>query len=305
MFPEWDKDTLQGIVEAQGGNVDAAVGVILSMGSDGGGGDGDEPPANPDLAQADSQMSVDEMLARSLAAESYGGADTPPPLPPAQHRQPQQQISPPAVQPRVLGAESAGGPPRRGRRVELPEGFLRVAGLPAGVPASGRAPEMSEDEQLALMLQNESFMRELAAMGDPEFQGLYGQPSGRRRVYQPGAARGAAAAAAGDGGPGLSTRLKTMGEAAKRRLNTMALQFKAKQQQFQESRAPQEDGSSVPLTSGDPDDDEAEVINFDQGGAQRRGFQGAGGDGLTQGLSQGYYDEEEERLADPRSKKDT
>jgi len=103
MFPEWDKDTLQGIVEAQGGNVDAAVGVILSMGSDGGGGDGDEPPANPDLAQADSQMSVDEMLARSLAAEAYGGADTPPPLPPAQHRQPQQQISPPAVQPRVLG----------------------------------------------------------------------------------------------------------------------------------------------------------------------------------------------------------
>jgi len=278
MFQDWDSQAIEDIITANGGNVDAAVVAILAMESAGpvniagGGQDG-----------VSSSMLSDEQLARSLA-QGYESEETP---------REGQRVHFAEEPPSNRAARTRPAPQqtdRRGRRVALPDDFLRVEGLPTDLSASGTVRQMSDDEQLALMLQNEMFLRQLEA--DPVLSSLsrYGfvnsPESGRQRTEGEDSS--------------IQKQLTEMGEGVRKRFNDFVQKFKRTSNQAAEGGDAQ---SSAPLIGGNDSDNEGEFVS-----TRRRNNGATSEDQIgiqMHGTSQGYYDDDEEQLSDPRSKKTT
>lgn len=231
--PPWTQETLDAVLRHHEGHMENTVETVLSHG------DGDpaalvERLKNP--GSASEHVDVDEELARQLAND------------------PGRQNSAAGTSQQAAGGAPATGSNRkkpRGTPTQLPPDFLRVP---------GRSADIDADEQLARMLQDELFTRELA--NNPEFAHLAGR--GRGRVSNAGSGRGAAApAGAGRGagswfsgigrsgptgaggsafpgfgrgsagrtaggqpeGPNVMDNLKGMGDAARKRLTLFAHQF--------------------------------------------------------------------------------
>lgn len=230
----WTKETLDAVLRHHEGHMENTVETVLSH--------GDSDPAdlverlkNP--GSASDHVDADEELARQLASESESG----------------RRSAGGNTSRRATGAAPATGPngrKLRGTPTQLPPDFLRVTGGSADIDA---------DEQLARMLQDELFTRELA--NNPEFAHLAGR--GRGRGSNTGTGRGSATSTsagrgagggwfsgagrpagsafpgfgrgttstAGQGaggqqeGPNVMDNLKGMGDTARKRLTLFAQQF--------------------------------------------------------------------------------
>lgn len=241
----WTKETLDAVLRHHEGHMENTVETVLSHG-DGDPADLVERLKNP--GSASEHVDVDEELARQLASESG-----------------RQRSAEGGTSQRATGVAPVSGPngrKLRGTPTQLPPDFLRVP---------GRSADIDADEQLARMLQDELFTRELA--NNPEFAHLAGRGrgrgssagSGRGSATATGAGRGAGGggwfsgagrsgptgstfpgfgrAAAGRGaggqqeGPNVMDNLKGMGDAARKRLTMFAQQFNERMNNPQGSAA--------------------------------------------------------------------
>uniref|UniRef100_A0A7S4N9B0 CUE domain-containing protein n=1 Tax=Odontella aurita TaxID=265563 RepID=A0A7S4N9B0_9STRA len=232
----WTKETLDTVLRHHEGHMENTVETVLSYG-DGDPADLVERLKNP--GSASEHVDADEELARQLAAESG-----------------RQNAAAGRTTQRAAGNAPATGPngrKLRGTPTQLPPDFLRVP---------GGSTDIDGDEQLARMLQDELFTRELA--NNPEFAHLAGRGGGRGSSAGsgrgstgasglgrgaggggwfsgagrsgaagsgvggfPGFGRGAAGRGAGGQheGPNVIDNLKGMGDVARKRLTLFAQQF--------------------------------------------------------------------------------
>ncbi|CAM9510071.1 unnamed protein product [Scytosiphon promiscuus] len=179
------------------------------------------------------------------------------------------------------GGARGGSSDRRGRRVALPEYFLRTPGW-GGQSDSSSDPQVAADAKLAMMLQNEAFQRELQA--HPELAHLGRDP---RR----GDARGNLFGGGGGDGPSIKEQMTSMGNDIRRKVDELAVRWKMKDPGRADETT---EYSAVPLldSNRDDQDDEAEVVHFSQNSATRRTSSGgasaaAGGMGVFRADSAG------------------
>ncbi|CAN0043938.1 unnamed protein product [Ascophyllum nodosum] len=316
MFGDYDKETLSAILQANGGNMERTVEQLLgnpSGGSDTGVGGGGG------VESSSSRTDHDAALALQLSREWGDDPTTAPPPPtrpvgiPSPYDRPAagggdgggvsavvEKGSAQGTCSRALemcvcvGLTHTGGTSgRRGRRVALPENFLRLPGWHAGGEGSGD-PQVAADARLAMMLQNQSFQRELQAHPDLAF---LGRPLGAQNTSY--ASRGRFESASG---PTIREQLTAMGNDVRRELDKFAVRWKMKNPGRVEDTTG-DHGSSVPLMSaqGDDFDDQAEVVHFSQDSATRRSHATSTGAAGSFAVDSGG----DELLADPRrSKKD-
>ena len=147
MFPTLDRDVIEAVLRANNGLVDATIDQLLSMGVDMEGSihnsDHPYPPSYSDVTRAE-------------------------PPPAYTPRENNTSLSSSASRPLPARPYSAWNPPLLGK---LPDDFLRLgpSTTPAKSSLSGTGDSMDdkeleqflEDEKLAMVLQNEEFMREL------------------------------------------------------------------------------------------------------------------------------------------------
>jgi len=117
MFPEWDDEMLGDVIVSNGYNVERSIETILTLSGEG---DSEKGPGNPG--------------AESESADK--GGDIP-------YAAPQPKAPRPATRPAY-----------RGKRIKLPDTFLRS-------PGAEFKQAISQDEELARMLQNELFREEV------------------------------------------------------------------------------------------------------------------------------------------------
>ena len=161
---------------------------------------------------------------------------------------------------RAGDAAPTGG--RRGKPVALPDDFLRLPGYRSlgggggGATVAGNG-EMT-DAQLAMLLQNEMFLRELQQ--DPEMMDAMGyaprRPGGPTRQYAPaGQPRSAVSSSSSTSSSGSSSSawkaMSSMGDGMRRKLNEMAAKFNAPSAS---SGYASVESSTSPLTGGDEDE---------------------------------------------------
>lgn len=147
MFPTLDRDVIEAVLRANNGLVDATIDQLLSMGIDM---EGNIP--NSGHPHLPSYSAVNE-------------AEPPPAYTPRENNP---SLSSSSSRPLPARPYSAWNPPLLGK---LPDDFLRLgpSTTPARSPLSGDGDSMDdkelerflEDEKLAMVLQNEEFMREL------------------------------------------------------------------------------------------------------------------------------------------------
>lgn len=165
--------------------------------------------------------------------------------------------TPPPGRPSMSSSDSY-----RGRRVQLPDDFLRT---PNGFHASNNAA--FDDEQLALMLQNEMFQREVAATMGRQAPLSYSTPAPGYRpgMSSPGLPSHYNAPAPPPSGD-MKAKLSSMGAAAKRNLNNLALAFsrRARQNPHATNAPVNERETSALMNYFEDKPEEDEVITFEQ-----------------------------------------
>ena len=196
MFGEpWTEEALDAVLRHHGGHMENTVETVLSHG------DGDPEELVERLAGA---SSVGPLAGSSASAAAPAGDF-------------------------AGNGEGTGGGQRaaRGTPADLPRDFLRIPGYDGAVGVGGAsssatsAADLEADAQLAKMLQDEMFTRQLR--DDPEYVMAGGYPGGRRR---PG---GGGQVGQGQGqGADVVAKLTDMGEKAKSRLTILAKQFNDK-----------------------------------------------------------------------------
>ena len=147
MFPTLDRDVIEAVLRANNGLVDATIDQLLSMGID---------------MEGNIPNSVHPHL------PSYSAVNEAEPPPAYTPRENNPSLSSSSSRPLPARPYSAWNPPLLGK---LPDDFLRLgpSTTPARSPLSGDGDSMDdkelerflEDEKLAMVLQNEEFMREL------------------------------------------------------------------------------------------------------------------------------------------------
>mmetsp|Transcript_11829 Transcript_11829/g.15433 ORF Transcript_11829/g.15433 Transcript_11829/m.15433 type:complete len:288 (+) Transcript_11829:163-1026(+) len=141
-------------------------------------------------------------------------------------------------------------------QVSLPPDFLRIPGYKDG-------GTMSSDEKLALMLQEEDFLKQV--QNNPEFAHLAigrggQQSSGLAQAGYPGSSRAAVRMSNGNGKDvNIMENFSKMGEAAKRKLNLFAASFKAGSQSTNNRNTNQNKSERRGLLDDD-DGDEEELL---------------------------------------------
>ena len=150
MFPTLDRDVIEAVLRANNGLVDATIDQLLSMGVD-----------------------MQESVSSSLDSEhhplpSYSDLNESEPPPAYTPRESNSSRSSTASRPLPAKPYSAWNPPLLGK---LPDDFLRLgpSTTPVRSPLAGSGDSMNdrelerflEDEKLAMVLQNQEFMREL------------------------------------------------------------------------------------------------------------------------------------------------
>lgn len=164
---------------------------------------------------------------------------------------------------RTGDAAPTGG--RRGKPVALPDDFLRVPGYRSpdggGAGAAGAGNGEMTDAQLAMLLQNEMFLRELQQ--DPAMMDAMGyaprRPGGATRQYPPaGQPRPAGSSSSSASSSGSSSSawkaMSSMGDGMRRKLNDMAVSFSSRSAS---SGYASVESSAEPLTGGDEDETDA------------------------------------------------
>jgi hypothetical protein len=257
MFPKFDDAVLRTMLEANGMHMERTIEQLLqmdsTMGDEGGTGGGSD---NNSAAQATTTSSshrtanlLDDDSPRDLpvAAASYdtsfrnGGENVP-------------SLSIPTDS--DGGGKQSDKAPVVGFKVNLPEDFLR--------PPGWREHNMTlGDEQLAMMLQNEMFAREVEqAMGPGFLSGFRRSPA--QQQQQGPTDHIPASTSTGTGIPnlGIMSGLSSMSAAAKRNLSAIAKKFQSSNS-TQEGVSPRSSESrSLLHKHDDDDDDEEEVVHF-------------------------------------------
>lgn len=244
MFPDWDEETLSTVLVSNQYHVERTIENILSMCGD------SDVSSNP----APAPIPVTQQSPQPSSAAHA-------PIPSVSS--PNRAIAAPAP---ALNSKQD-----RGIKCTLPEDFLRPPGYQYRIFA---------DEELALMLQNELFQREVRAMfGDDFIRQTAGRqqqstPQGRpvparqgsaatRNSFSGNAGTNTDPATASDGDMGIMKSLSSMGSAARRNLSMLAARFSSNQQQTRNG----ETGNArefKPLVDGNNDDeDEVEFVSFD------------------------------------------
>jgi hypothetical protein len=175
---------------------------------------------------------------------------------------------------------------KRGMKINLPHDFLRPPSFNSGniirdnSNSSGPVNSLTiGDEQLALMLQNEIFKHQVeSTLGNDFIQGFHSDTSqhmrnnNRQQTSFSNQSRQPPPQSEGIPDMGILKGLSSMGEAAKRSLTQLALQFSNSTSNT--TNRDRGSGETRGLVSayqdGDDDDDESEVINFDTS-VNRRG----------------------------------
>uniref|UniRef100_A0A7S2L3U3 CUE domain-containing protein n=1 Tax=Leptocylindrus danicus TaxID=163516 RepID=A0A7S2L3U3_9STRA len=177
---------------------------------------------------------MDEEIGRQLASSSLGAATD-------AHRVARiSTVTPPVAAPKARTPAPVVNDSDTLPRVDLPSDFLRIPGYKHRTTT----PEEDADEQLARMLQEEDFLKELK--GNPEFAYLArgGGFQQKQRVNRqsranagyPGASRGA------NDGPNIIENLSKMGEAAKQKLALFAAQFNQQNKPNHQTRSTERRG---------------------------------------------------------------
>lgn len=252
MFESWERETLMAVFESNGYHVERTIETIIGM-------------EQPELAT--STPSQQQSFSRG------GGSQT--------HSQPSPNLVSDSYQEPSphLSTTSPSQGKRRGAPVQLPDDFLRL-------PKSPVDQVFLEDEQLAMMLQNELFKEQVDQVLGNEFRdGLrrhQGQGDGRGASSRSSQQRGrqnSATESSGDimGIPdmGILTGLKGMGEGMKKQLNQLALNFN-KSNRSSSSRGERLDEEARPLTASqdyeeEDDDEEVQFNNYSSSNLRSRG----------------------------------
>jgi hypothetical protein len=243
MFPEWDEETLTTLLMSNQYHVERTIETILSMC-----GDADAGVVEP-AAPAPSHVVQSTAINAPAPAASYP--------PSSGHSRSSQPVSaPPPPDSRYRGVKSI-----------LPDDFLRPPGFQSRIYA---------DEELALMLQNEMFMREARQVLGPDYDFSAHQQGRQPRSNQPNdpnRSRTVSRAVSGDGNDptanpdlGIMKALSSMGSAAKTRLGALATRFRTGNQPTRNG----ETGNSRefrPLVDGN--DEEDDIVSFDSSRGNR------------------------------------
>ena len=242
MFPSFDPELIGALLQQNGNHIERTIEQVLQM-------------ADPSAAEGGSSGNASKATAPAAAAP---GPD-PSPLNPS--RQQQRQRQPPASVFQSAGRgddasasapASAGRSGGRGSIIVLPDAFLRPPGWRDGF--SGDSLTMG-DEQLAIMLQDEMFRKELQGAG---LGGLIGGGSG---------GGGAAPTQQGSGIPdmGILKGLSSLSEMSRRNLNNLAQKFRSRNTAATTTSSAMDRGNeSISLLHAQDlqDSDEEEVIDF-------------------------------------------
>lgn len=250
---KWSNDDLDTVLRHFEGHMENTIESILSHGE-----------GNPKLLIArlenggvgsatgtDSEISVDEELARQLSSADDNGCEAV------------------AASPSTNVEASTGNK----TKVVLPDDFLRVKGWTGSSKPGGST--VGDDEALARMLQDAFFAQELES--NPEFAHLSNGPGGTRSKGYPSLRSDAASVYARSmnsqnkqnqqphEGTNILEKLGEMGENAKRRLTLMAAQFNAQRQQQQNNPVTSQannndDNERRGLLDGDDDDNQMSFL---------------------------------------------
>lgn len=248
MFPSWDKSALSELLLSNQNHMERTVETVLMM-------------DDPTLSSADTRSSSNMNTNPTLPSDSFNSSF--PPLPPSN---------------RPSNSINNNKQHYRGTRCTLPSDFLRP---PSQYPTND---DIMADEQLALMLQNELFQREVRdALGD-EFMYNHIRPQPNRPVGSNSEIQTHAAHSNQGGVPdlGILKGLSSVGETAKRTLSQLATKFKSsnsKSGSGNSSNTHEQYGVTNALHAGsgrekeqemrslinntDDDEDGAEVISFE------------------------------------------
>ena len=275
MFPSWDKSALSELLLSNQNHMERTVEAVLMM----------EDPSSVstvNTSSASSNMNTNP----SVPTDSFNSSF--PPIPPSSDSR------------NYPSNTTSNNTQYRGIRCTLPGDFLRP---PSQYPMNDN---IMADEQLALMLQNELFQREVRdALGD-EFMYNYIRPQPNRPV---GSNSGIQAnnTNSNQGGNnsvpdlGILKGLSSVGETAKRTLSQLATKFKSSNsgsgnsgnsgEQYGVTNAMHRGGSREKeqemrslVNSTDDDEDGAEVISFET----NRGSSGHALDNSTYNTSFNY-----------------
>lgn len=154
MFPTLDRDVIEAVLRANNGLVDATIDQLLSMGID---------------MDGNIAASTDSEHPPLPSYSSLNQSEPPPAYTPREDKS--LSISSPSSRPLPATPYSAWNPPLLGK---LPDDFLRLGPSTTPVTAPGtfgdrmdkELERFLEDEKLAMVLQNEEFMRELRHNSD-------------------------------------------------------------------------------------------------------------------------------------------
>lgn len=262
MFPKFDDAVLLTLLEANGMHMERTIEQLLAMdatmGDNEGSGSGNGGN-NTSAAQAQTSTSsshrtanlLDDDSPRNLpvAAASYdtsggiAGGGNPPSLSiPVDNNG---------------GGEQSSKAPVIGFKVNLPEDFLR--------PPGWREHNMTlGDEQLAMMLQNEMFAREVEQTMGPGFlSGFRRSPAQQQQQGPTDHIPASTTTSSGTGIPnlGIMSGLSSMSAAAKRNLSAIAKKFQSNSS-TEEGVSPRSSESRSLLHKHDDDDDDEEVVHF-------------------------------------------
>mmetsp|Transcript_5563 Transcript_5563/g.5747 ORF Transcript_5563/g.5747 Transcript_5563/m.5747 type:complete len:303 (-) Transcript_5563:278-1186(-) len=252
MFETWDKETLVEIFRGNDCHMERTIECILSME---GGGDIDPPPS-ANAAPAPTAANVNDSLL------DYGyDSDPVLPIPPsATSRNIEQQVPENNIS------------NNRGVRIILPDDFLRPPGY----------SQMIGDEQLALMLQDEMFRKEVMSSMGPNGVPL---PPTQRRAQVPPVGPGTPGHGPPDVGDAIVKGIQNMGDEMKKQLSALAMRFNASGNSSTtashrygadagSSTNPMSSAEHQPLTGiyeEEEDIDSSDVINFDSPTSGRGG----------------------------------
>jgi len=241
MFPEWDEETLTTLLMSNQYHVERTIETILSMC-----GDTDvSAPASVAPAPTPSYVAQGNAIQSPQLRAAYPASSGSQPA-----------SAPPPADPRYRGVKST-----------LPDDFLRPPGFQTRIYA---------DEELALMLQNELFLREARQVLGPEYD-FSAQQQGRyprnNQPNDPNRSRTNSRPVSGDGADptanpdlGIMKTLSSMGTAAKSRLAALATRFRTGNQPTRNG----ETGHARefrPLVDGN--DEEEDIVSFDSNRGNR------------------------------------
>ncbi len=251
MFPSWDKSALSELLLSNQNHMERTVEAVLMM---------EDPSA---ITSVNTHPAPDNVnLNPAIPTDSFNSSF--PPLPPT-------------TTSRATSNTNSNSNQYRGIRCTLPSDFLRP---PSQYPMNDN---IMADEQLALMLQNELFQREVRdALGD-EFMYNYIRPQPNRPAGTNSGIQTNNTITNQSGGNsvpdlGILKGLSSVGETAKRTLSQLATKFKSSNSsnsgntpdQYGVTNAMHRNGSREKeqemrslINNTDDDEDGAEVISFE------------------------------------------